>query len=119
MYSMISYVMLSVYGLCGNVYLIVLIFVCCCFIFSSMRRHTICALVTGVQTCALPIFSVIGSAFRSVWAIDVLRFLARDVQTAHAAEELITELRVSRRSEERRVGKECVRTCRSRCAPYH
>src|SRR3546814_5582002 len=25
-----------------------------CF-FSSRRRHTICALVTGVQTCALPI----------------------------------------------------------------
>src|SRR3546814_2979425 len=23
--------------------------------FSSRRRHTICALVTGVQTCALPI----------------------------------------------------------------
>src|SRR3546814_5968448 len=26
------------------------------FFFSSIRRHTICALVTGVQTCALPIF---------------------------------------------------------------
>src|SRR3546814_11983345 len=25
------------------------------FLFSSRRRHTICALVTGVQTCALPI----------------------------------------------------------------
>src|SRR3546814_3920819 len=27
-----------------------------CFFFSSIRRHTICALVTGVQTFALPIF---------------------------------------------------------------
>src|SRR3546814_1217629 len=26
-----------------------------CFFFSSSRRHTMCALVTGVQTCALPI----------------------------------------------------------------
>src|SRR3546814_8004650 len=26
-----------------------------CFFFSSGRRHTRCALVTGVQTCALPI----------------------------------------------------------------
>src|SRR3546814_16143 len=26
-----------------------------CFFFSSKRRHTMCALVTGVQTCALPI----------------------------------------------------------------
>src|SRR3546814_9170046 len=35
--------------------------VCCllCFFFSSRRRHTRCALVTGVQTCALPI-SVLG-----------------------------------------------------------
>src|SRR3546814_2243621 len=28
---------------------------CCFFFFSSRRRHTRCALVTGVQTCALPI----------------------------------------------------------------
>src|SRR3546814_5264524 len=28
---------------------------CCRFVFSSRRRHTRCALVTGVQTCALPI----------------------------------------------------------------
>src|SRR3546814_8219866 len=28
------------------------------FIFSSRRRHTRCALVSGVQTCALPIFDI-------------------------------------------------------------
>src|SRR3546814_8985139 len=27
------------------------------FFFSSRRRHTRCALVTGVQTCALPIYN--------------------------------------------------------------
>src|SRR3546814_8261370 len=32
---------------CGNVVF---------FFFSSRRRHTRCALVTGVQTCALPIW---------------------------------------------------------------
>src|SRR3546814_20875580 len=36
----------------------------CCddlyFFFSSRRRHTICALVTGVQTCALPILKPVG-----------------------------------------------------------
>src|SRR3546814_8718881 len=31
-----------------------------CFLFSSRRRHTRCALVTGVQTCALPI---LGNSF--------------------------------------------------------
>src|SRR3546814_4518173 len=41
--------------------LIILIFMCCVvcsFFFSSRRRHTRCALVTGVQTCALPISSI-------------------------------------------------------------
>src|SRR3546814_4708430 len=33
----------------------VLFFYCLLFFFSSRRRHTRCALVTGVQTCALPI----------------------------------------------------------------
>src|SRR3546814_5256989 len=27
----------------------------CCFVFTSRRLHTSCALLTGVQTCALPI----------------------------------------------------------------
>src|SRR3546814_9514742 len=31
------------------------------FFFSSRRRHTRCALVTGVQTCALPISVTAGS----------------------------------------------------------
>src|SRR3546814_7991344 len=34
------------------------VFVCCVFFCSSRRRHTRCALVTGVQTCALPICKV-------------------------------------------------------------
>src|SRR3546814_12950328 len=33
--------------------------VCVLFFFSSRRRHTRCALVTGVQTCALPISGVL------------------------------------------------------------
>src|SRR3546814_9179745 len=35
-----------------NSYLVIFVF----FFFSSRRRHTRCALVTGVQTCALPIY---------------------------------------------------------------
>src|SRR3546814_4896688 len=41
-----SVVVVLVYGLC---------LYCDFFFFSSRRRHTRCALVTGVQTCALPI----------------------------------------------------------------
>src|SRR3546814_1967591 len=40
----------------------------CFFFFSSRRRHTRCALVTGVQTCALPISRVdLAAALR--WAV--------------------------------------------------
>src|SRR3546814_4113312 len=38
-------------------YCYVFSFLACLFFFSSRRRHTRCALVTGVQTCALPICS--------------------------------------------------------------
>src|SRR3546814_10315579 len=35
------------------------------FFFSSRRRHTRCALVTGVQTCALPILSTLNYRLRT------------------------------------------------------
>src|SRR3546814_2978164 len=37
-------------------YILLSIYILCYFFFPSRRRHTRCALVTGVQTCALPIF---------------------------------------------------------------
>src|SRR3546814_8491824 len=36
-----------------TVHILLIVFV---FLLSSIRRHTRCALVTGVQTCALPIY---------------------------------------------------------------
>src|SRR3546814_2620540 len=81
------------------------------FFFSSRRRHTRCALVTGVQTCALPIsFPVVA---RSGWSDLLPPNRYRTGAPLGAAGEKIT------RSEERRVGKECVSTCRSRWSPYH
>src|SRR3546814_3736983 len=41
-------------------YGLILLLCRCAFFFSSRRRHTRCALVTGVQTCALPIYSLTG-----------------------------------------------------------
>src|SRR3546814_4316460 len=35
------------------------------FVFSSRRRHTRCALVTGVQTCALPISHTAAETFET------------------------------------------------------
>src|SRR3546814_18002778 len=42
------------------------------FFFSSRRRHTRCALVTGVQTCALPI-SLGGSGFPAGSAVALVQ----------------------------------------------
>src|SRR3546814_8786732 len=93
---------------------------CFFFFFSSRRRHTRCALVTGVQTCALPICSL--GLLRSIapaaserssaelaWQLPPISVVSRFDERQFAAV----------RSEERRVGKECVSTCRYRWSPYH
>src|SRR3546814_5606648 len=61
------YLSLSVYVLyfcleylLSNYFVLSILF--CLFFFSSRRRHTRCALVTGVQTCALPISLIARSA---------------------------------------------------------
>src|SRR3546814_487846 len=43
-----------------------------CFFFSSRRRHTRCALVTGVQTCALPItpWQILGDIRESLGRLE-------------------------------------------------
>src|SRR3546814_985052 len=101
----------------------------CClglFFFSSRRRHTRCALVTGVQTCALPIFDVevVGSLEGARVAGGGAgeqqdRVAGRDRAALEGALLVGEAALVLRRSEERRVGKECVSTCRSRWSPYH
>src|SRR3546814_5834618 len=116
-------------------------FYCLRFFFSSRRRHTRCALVTGVQTCALPIS---GSTFQGDEETLIV-----NVTHAPTAEEVEAELaetegelgiereeheeptegeagaeaaaegegeEKSERSAERRVGNGWVGTCRSRWA---
>src|SRR3546814_7612413 len=48
----------------------------CFFFFSSRRLHTRCALVTGVQTCALPISVTVGMAIAVAMAVPVAVGLA-------------------------------------------
>src|SRR3546814_6641003 len=106
-------------------------FVCCLlFFFSSRRRHTRCALVTGVQTCALPILKGRRVGYdedrsRTMRHLIPALVAAAAVAAAPAAtarEKLEPEAELAKllegRSEERRVGKECVSTCRSRWSPY-
>src|SRR3546814_13076964 len=117
------------------------------FVFASRRRHTRCALVTGVQTCALPIWrvAVLGcSDHGAAEAIfvrhysDTVTLLAQDASELSQADEAnlvrnairverapVSDLSVNEkdllvhRSEERRVGKEWVSTCKSRWTPAH
>src|SRR3546814_13595390 len=114
--------------------------VCCCclglFLFSSRRRHTRCALVTGVQTCALPIFigtlsngnvalmvnmaKNAGLPWDVILGAEVCRYY-KPLPEAYLLSAAFLGLdpgQVMLRSEERRVGKECVSTCRSRWSPY-
>src|SRR3546814_6386979 len=91
------------------------------FFFSSRRRHTSCALVTGVQTCALPICQ---SRPRHQSRHSLSPFIRAGFQgQRRALPKFPSAARIDPpaplRSEERRVGKECVSTCRSRWSPYH
>src|SRR3546814_12668581 len=121
------------------------------FFFSSRRRHTRCALVTGVQTCALPIlvsggdargwFDRLRAELSSLVVIHKEGTLssrpsdrlarARYLIEAGQVESALAEVRrlpgapradrwipaaphYVDSSQDRRVGKGCVTTCRSR-----
>src|SRR3546814_14782705 len=88
------------------------------FFFSSRRRHTRCALVTGVQTCALPIYQAEDIDIAA--GIGSRRFDGSVREEAAKGFERLEALKqFQNRSEERRVGKECVSTCSSRWSTYH
>src|SRR6056297_965412 len=74
------------------------------FFFSSRRRHTRFSGVTGVQTCALPIYTATTPEY-DIAAREIARERLPEVR-----ERDIDVPQIGRR----RVGKECVSTCRSR-----
>src|SRR3546814_7336530 len=112
-------------------------------LFSSRRRHTRCALVTGVQTCALPIyraphvwlerdgercstldlfgpgFTVLAGASGGPW-VDAAAVAGERLGIPVGGFSIGPRRNYQdERSVARRVGKECVSTCRSRWSPYH
>src|SRR3546814_7264189 len=100
------------------------------FCFSSRRRHTRCALVTGVHTCALPNYEqpAVATAITQVLRllggeilVDALLDGSRDLHPAAVAvgvgrhdDRLVAQRVTHERSEVRRVGKECICECRYR-----
>src|SRR3546814_8615222 len=138
-------------------------------LFACRRRHAICALVTGVQTCALPIYldtrggSTIEQQYVKNYQLLVVAQTdaekraaiettparkLREIRMALTLDKTLTKPEILtrylnlvsfgngafgvqdaaqtyfgvnaselKRSEERRVGKECVSTCRSRWSP--
>src|SRR3546814_5228608 len=98
---------------------------------SSRRRHRRCALVTGVQTCALPILLAREPRAPLQQVGDVVEMdrqvgmagpdrgrigLAEAEEALHQllAHQVARHLAVELMSDERRVGKEYGSTCRSR-----
>src|SRR3546814_14203181 len=65
----------------------------------------------------------LGQAARNLCLAAARRADHQDILGAHLVaqfgRELLAAPAVAQRSEERRVGKECVSTCRSRWSPYH
>src|SRR3546814_4492445 len=120
---------------------------CFYFFFSSRRRHTRCALVTGVQTCALPICvqptwlethsaprsssgicthsaSSPSANFSSHLRVPSLLLRSRLASGRPTLKRSASRSRISLasvviRSEERRLGEGGVGTCRCRWSPYH
>src|SRR3546814_2056660 len=103
------------------------------FLFSSRRRHTRCALVTGVQTCALPICKehLLGSIGKPATGVD-LRIMdddGNDVPTGVVGNivtrsDSVMSGYLEMPEETAEIGRascrdECVSTCRSRWSTYH
>src|SRR3546814_17866071 len=82
---------------------------------STPHRRSRSALV--IAGCASLTACVVGPDYRAPPAVDTGGGWTRPVDQASAPAELARWW--STRSEERRVGKECVSPCRSRWPPYH
>src|SRR3546814_5887865 len=92
------------------------------FFFSSRRRHTRCALVTGVQTCALPIsrlrtepVAVGGAAMKLFLLIALVAVIAAVVIAMQRSGTRITRIERRRESEEDEIGRA---SCRVRVCQY-
>src|SRR3546814_3554350 len=90
------------------------------FFFSSRRRHTRCALVTGVQTCALPISSHgadHGSLFEAVVMPESLLLGSRieDVEAYDGVGGVRVLAIASRRGRVEEIGRA---SCRERVCQY-
>src|SRR3546814_3095959 len=64
------------------------LYCCVFFFFSSRRRHTRCALVTGVQTCALPI-SEVARQLATIMGVELIRFDMSEYMERHSVSRLI------------------------------
>src|SRR3546814_3335532 len=108
--------LMSMYGSLG-----VIACLSSCFFFSSRRRHTRCALVTGVQTCALPIYDTPDAMANPHGVVRDWKHGECEPVPGVTMPKIVEVERdyTAVRSEERSVGKECVSTCRSRWSPAH
>src|SRR3546814_12476117 len=63
-----------------------------CFFFSSRRRHTRCALVTGVQTCALPILRASAAGREKFVLHDGPPYANGNIHIGHALNKILKDV---------------------------
>src|SRR3546814_2386398 len=91
--------------------------VCDVFFFSSRRRHTKCALVTGVQTCALPISGPAGTLSCELRTVNhrYLELSPRLPDDLRAFESQLRERVATKLSRGKQIGRA---SCRERVCQY-
>src|SRR3546814_3552434 len=60
-----------------------------------------------------------GLTFKTQYAAKYMQYYQKNFAKAYEIRDYYNKDNILKRSEERRVGKECVSTCRSRWSPYH
>src|SRR3546814_7146021 len=85
---------------------------------SSNRRH-ICECPTEPTLCDIWLLHAFSGFFDRILGLLFGRHEEYWLSSFHYTRQERQRLLKTSRSEERRVGKECVSTCRSRWSPYH
>src|SRR3546814_10569702 len=84
---------------------------CCCFFFFKQKTaYEMRISDWSSDVCSSDLLRALGAEDRILDVVPDARISPMDPKSVAGGE---------RRSEERRVGKECVSTCRSRWSPYH
>src|SRR3546814_3631597 len=97
MRRVLKYILHAIYLCLSSSLCVSLVF----FFFSSRRRHTRCALVTGVQTCALPIYNLRGRNAHHI-VETIFKAFGRALRIATSRDERLGDVMPSTKGRDRK-----------------